>query len=41
MYSAVFKETFVFVKLYLLDVQFNIIFDYEILMIPDTFMTAK
>ena len=31
-YSAVFKEIFVFVKLHLLDVKFNVIFGNEVLM---------
>ena len=41
MYSAVFKEVVVFMKLYLLKIVFSAIFDNEILMIVGIFMTAK
>ena len=41
MYSAVFKEVVVFIKLYLLEIVFSAIFDNEILMIVGIFMTAK
>ena len=41
MYSAVFKEDFVFVKLYLIDVIFDVIFDKGMLMVVDIFMTVK
>ena len=41
MYSAVFKEVVVFMKLYLLEIVFSTIFDNEILMIVGIFMTAK
>ena len=41
MYSAVFKEVVVFMKLYSLEIVFSAIFDNEILMIVGIFMTAK
>ena len=40
-HSTVFTEIFVFVKLHLLDVKFNVIFDKEILMIADIFQSDK
>ena len=40
-YSVVFTEIFVFVKLHLLKVKFNIIFDNEILMMTGNLMTYK
>ena len=40
MYLAVFKEVFVFVKLHLFHAKFNIIFDYEIVMMADILTTA-
>ena len=41
MYLAAFKKLFVFVKLHLLAVKFNAIFDNEILMMADILLTAK
>ena len=41
MYSVVFKEIFVYVKLQLLEVKCNVIFYKGILIMANIFMTAK